>query len=168
MAKRKDDKVAKLTIDGGKRVRVRAQKKTAWTEGQEEEFFAVLASSCNVSMAAKVAGIRPQRAYERRQRDAAFREAWEQAIAEGYARLELALLERALVGSEKIVVDSSGKKTVTRDYPNNIAMSLLKMHRDTAKAADEDEAQMVGVEEARERILRRLERMGHQQKPEQG
>lgn len=154
---------SELAIDGGKRVRMRSIANPAWTKKREQEFFAVLAASCNVAMAARAAGVRPQRAYERRQKDAAFRKAWEEAIAEGYARLELALLERALVGTEKVTVDSSGKRTVVRDYPNNIAMSLLKMHRETARAVDTAEAEMAGVEEARERILERLERLAERQ-----
>lgn len=56
---------SELAIDGGKRVRIRAIANPAWTKKREQEFFAVLAASCNVAMAARAAGVRPQRAYGR-------------------------------------------------------------------------------------------------------
>ena len=116
-----------VAIDGGTRVRKRAIRKVAITRKQERKFFAVLAASCNVAMAAREAGVRPQRVYEKRKADAAFREAWGEAIAAGYEKLELVLLERALVGTEKITVDKSGGETRVREYPNNIALERLDM-----------------------------------------
>lgn len=151
-----------VAIDGGKRVRKRAIRKVAITKRQERKFFAVLAQSCNVAMAAREAGIRPQRVYEKRKADAAFREAWGEAIAAGYEKLELVLLERALVGTEKITVDKSGGETRVREYPNNIALSLLKLHREDAREAQARKAQEMGpeeVQEVRERIIEKLERL---------
>lgn len=46
------------TIDGGQRVRVRRQRKPAMTRAQERCFFATLAETCNVSMAAREAEVR--------------------------------------------------------------------------------------------------------------
>lgn len=159
-----------VAIDGGTRVRKRAIRKVAITRKQERKFFAVLAASCNVAMAAREAGVRPQRVYEKRKADAAFREAWGEAIAAGYEKLELVLLERALVGTEKITVDKSGGETRVREYPNNIALSLLKMHREDAREAQARRAQELGeeeVQEVRERIVEKLARLAEKYEREE-
>lgn len=147
-----------VAIDGGSRVRKRRQPQPAWTKAKEEKFFDRLADSCNVVMAAEHAGVRPQRAYERRARDAAFRGRWDQALSLGYAQLEMMLLQRALHGVEKVVTLRSGDSSIMREYSDRTALALLKMHRDTAQSA-ETEVNDVDYEEACERILDRLERI---------
>ncbi|MCY7398300.1 MAG: hypothetical protein LH466_05620, partial [Sphingomonas bacterium] len=42
--------------------------------------------------------------------------AWDRALAVGYSRLELMLLERALHGVEKVVVARDGSSSVMREY----------------------------------------------------
>ena len=70
-------------------------------------------------------------ANKRRQRNAAFRASWLDALATAYGRLELALLDRSLNGTEKIIERSDGSIDRMREYPNQLALSLLKMHRAT-------------------------------------
>lgn len=147
-----------LGVDGKSRPRVRRQAKRAWTRVAEDRFFEMLAESCNVLMAAEAAGVRPQRAYDRRTRDAYFRGRWDQALAAGYGQLEMMLLERALHGTEKVIVTPSGENRIIREYSDRLALALLKMHRETVSAFE------AGIEEedcneARERIIARLERL---------
>ena len=66
------------------------------TETQRQQFLGALAASCNVRRAAAEAGFNPSTAYKLRQRDAGFAEAWQAALESGYARLEMALVERAI------------------------------------------------------------------------
>ena len=47
------------------------------------------------------------------------------------------LLERALHGVEKVVVARDGTSTVMREYPDRVALTLLRMHRETAAMAEE-------------------------------
>lgn len=147
-----------LGVDGKSRPRVRRQAKRTWTKAKERAFFAMLAESCNVLMAAKAAGVRPQRAYDRRAADASFRASWDRALAEGYRSLELMMLQRALHGVEKTVVARDGTTTVMREYSDRVALALLRMHRETAQFADEriDETE---CDDARERIVERLARI---------
>ena len=72
------------------------------------------------------------------------------------------LLERALHGVEKVVIARDGTKTVMREYSDRVALALLRMHRDTAKIADEPIDDME-YEEARDRVIARLERLREQE-----
>jgi hypothetical protein len=139
----------------------RAARKSDWTPRMEQRFADALADTCNVTLAGKAAGRSSGSVYAHRAKSAAFRALWEAALATGYARLELMMLERALHGEEKIVTGKDGSTRVMREYPDRTALALLKMHRDGAGTAAEgaaavDEAE---CEEARERIMARLERI---------
>jgi hypothetical protein len=97
-------------------------------------------------------------AYKRRKQNAAFRAGWAEAIGSAYQRLELVMLERALNGTEKIVVRKDGSEERMREYPNQIALHLLKMHRDSAAEAIEEPAE-ADIEELRQRLFDKLQRL---------
>jgi hypothetical protein len=99
-------------------------------------------------------------AYRRRKMDAAFRAEWVERIAIGYQRLEAVLLERAFNGTERVITKRDGSEERMLEYPNHIALQLLKMHRETAMEA-ETEAEMSPseIDEIRERLVRKLQRM---------
>lgn len=61
-----------------------------------DDFLARLAECCNMSRAARQAGVSTSMIYRLRARDAAFAAAWQEAIEVGYQRLELGLIEAAL------------------------------------------------------------------------
>jgi hypothetical protein len=131
------------------------------SDEQIETFFSELADTCNVVRSAKAAGFTANWAYRKRKMDAGFRAGWARAIAEGYAKLELVLLDRAMNGTVKRVPSGGSEKRI-REYPNQLAMALLKRHSDMASSIDnmlsEDEA-----EEIRERILAKLMRKREQE-----
>ena len=151
----------KLVLEGGKRVRKLRPSHRSWTKAKEKAFVEGLAASCNVKLAAKQAGVSTSQAYVRRNKDASFRAGWDQALSTGYAQLEMMLLERALHGVEKTIIARDGTKTVMREYSDRVALALLRMHRDNAAYADET-GQDVEYEEARERIVERLQRLREQ------
>ncbi|WP_037472697.1 hypothetical protein, partial [Sphingobium sp. ba1] len=97
-------------VADGTRAQQRKARKDSWTRAQEREFLEVLATTCNVSEAARVAGVRRAGAYERRQRDARFAADWDRAIDIGYAEIEAMLMREVLFGSEseEIVLDGEG------------------------------------------------------------
>ena len=150
-------KPKQLTLVDGKRPSRRAQKETL--QAQHAKFFETLAESCNVTLSAREAGLSTSYCYRQRKRDAAFRASWEDAIEQGYAELELALLERAIAGAEKVTTYKDGSTQTVREYPNALAMSLLKMHRDTAREAGDREPAAEEVAEARRRIEEKLDRL---------
>ena len=147
-----------LVLVGGGSAQLRRPSKRSWTKAKEAKFLSVLAATCNVSRACEEAGVSDTSAYRRRKHNAAFRAGWMDAIGAAYQRLELVLLDRALNGTEKIVVKTDGREERMREYPNQIALTLLRMHRDTAAEAT-TEIPAVDVEEIRARLLDKLERL---------
>ena len=120
---------------------------------KEAEFLTVLAETCNVTRACAEAGVSASGAYKRRRENAAFRAGWLEAIATAYQRLELVLLDRAFNGTEKVVKRRDGSEERMLEYSNQLALTLLKMHRDTAEAANA-ELPPEEVDELRERLVR--------------
>src|SRR5690349_3008348 len=96
---------SKLVLSAGKNGRQkRAGRPNAWTKKKEQAFLEALADSCNVTLSAAKAGVSPSGAHKRRRSHAAFRAGWDEALAQGYAALEMEMLKRALHGVEKISV----------------------------------------------------------------
>ena len=147
-----------LVIDGKSSPKLRRASPQSITAEQVDTFFATLAETCNVVRSAKAAGFTANWAYRKRKRDAGFRNAWAEAVREGYARLELVLLERAIKGTPKLVRTGRGSDRVMRDYSNTLAVALLRRHAETADSASYEPAE-AELEEIRERILERLDKL---------
>ncbi len=92
-------------------------------------FLAELASTSNVTAAARKAGINTSTAYEARRGDAQFNRAWQQALCEGYEHLEMETLGRLRSGELK---PAAGSRRAARSYDNGLAIRLLLAHRDAA------------------------------------
>jgi hypothetical protein len=151
-------KAGELVLVSGGKTQMRKASEKNWSKAKESEFLSVLAETCNVTLAAAAAGVSVSAAYRRRKADAAFRGAWLEAVGTAYQRLEMVLLERAFVGTEKLVRRRDGSEERMVEYPNQLALTLLKMHRDTAAEATTEVAPD-DVEEIRERLLEKLERL---------
>jgi hypothetical protein len=144
-------------IDGGAKMRVRDARGGDISDEQVETFFITLAETCNVVRSARAAGFSANWAYRKRRRDAGFRAGWAKAVREGYAKLELVLLERAMKGTVK-AVGTGGNARIIREYSTALAVALLRRHADTAdEAGYEDDSDE--LRETRERILAKLERV---------
>lgn len=146
----------KLELRGGRKPKMAAAGRGAWSKRKGDIFLRELAATCNVSAAGKIAGITSGQVYRRRSQDAAFRAGWNRALAEGYARLELMMLERSLNGTLREVKRADGSMGTMREYPDRIALVLLKMHRDRVveiETLPDDEE----IEKVRARIARKLE-----------
>lgn len=148
----------KLVIDGGSSPKQRRPSPQSISADQIETFFATLVETCNVVRSAKAAGFSANWAYRKRKSDAGFRNGWAEAVREGYARLELVLLERAIKGTPKLVRTARGTDRVMRDYSTALAVALLKRHAETADSASYQPAE-AELAEIRERILERLEKL---------
>ncbi|MBA3576916.1 MAG: hypothetical protein H0W39_04790 [Sphingomonas sp.] len=147
-----------LVLSGARRPKMRQQAKRDWTEARQRDFLTALAETCNVSRAAQEAGVSVSSAYRRRKTNAAFRAGWLEAIGTAYQRLELVLLDRAFNGTEKLVKRRDGSEERMKEYSNQLGLTLLKMHRDTAvEAAPENEPE--NIDEIRERVFNKLERL---------
>ena len=157
MAKR-GAKAPELRVVGNTKPKLRRPRRNEWTKAKETTFFTTLAETCNVKFSAEAAGMSAAGAYWKRKRDVAFRAGWADAIATAYQRLELVMLDRALNGTEKIIVRKDGSEERMREYPNQVAMHLLKMHRDSATQVIE-EPDETDVAEVRQRLIEKLERL---------
>lgn len=145
-------------LEAGTRPRKRTPDKKSWTAKKQKDFLTALAETCNVKLSARLAKVSTSAIYARRERDAGFRAGWDRSLAEGYAKLELEMLKRALHGVEKTVVTRAGNRETFREYNDRLGLALLRMHRDsvalTSDGIDDHE-----FEEARERIIERLSRI---------
>lgn len=97
-----------------------------WTEDAEAKFIDTLSASCNVRLAAAAAGFSTEAIYRRRRNDPGFAERWHAALAQGYARIEMALVARAADTMEGIAPDSDSP-IPTMTVGEMIA--ILKLHR---------------------------------------
>jgi hypothetical protein len=148
----------KLVVVGGTRPQMRKASKRAWTKTKAGLFLSALAETCNVTRACASAGVSVTHAYRRRKTDAAFRAGWREAIATAYQRLELVLLDRAFNGAERVVKRKDGSEERMLEYSNQLGLALLKMHHGAAIEAD-TEFEPQQIEELRERVLRKLQRL---------
>ena len=92
-----------LILAGNRRPQLQRESSRNWTKEKEREFLTVLAETCNVTRAAEAVQMSTVGAYKRRKKNAAFRAAWLEALSTAYQRLELALLDRAFNGTEKVI-----------------------------------------------------------------
>ena len=147
-----------LLLGGRKKAQMRKPEARSWTAKKERAFLASLAETCNVKLSAKHAGVSINCVYQRRNKHASFRASWDAALAASYAQLEMMMLERALHGVEKTVVRANGTTSTMREYSDRTALALLRMHRESVAIANQsvDEGEW---EEARERIVARLQRI---------
>jgi hypothetical protein len=74
----------------------RANRAKLFDEKRKAVFLEWFAATCNVYFSAEKAGIAYQTVYKHRRKDAAFAEAWDEALAQGYAALEAGLLADAI------------------------------------------------------------------------
>lgn len=142
----------------GDKPQQRKTKKGDWSKAKANEFLAALSATCNVTEACRQSGVPITTAYRRRKADAAFRAGWIEAIGSAYQRLELALLDRAFNGTEKVVTKRDGSEERMREYSDQLGLHLLKLHRGTAiEAAPENEPE--NIDEIRDKLFAKLERL---------
>jgi hypothetical protein len=110
-----------------------AAQRLKWTVERQEVFFRELAEVCNVAAAAREAGFEDgEPAYKEKARNSAFRARYEAAVAEGYSRLELEMLERSRFGEDR-PKDAGKSGERLRQVPTALALSLLRLHNGKVK-----------------------------------
>lgn len=113
-------------VDGGPQIK--RARPDAFTETRQRAFLSHLAETANVTDSMSRVGISGNSLYLLRRRSAGFRAAWDAALAEGYAKLEAMLLDRALNG-HRTVVEHNGVLNETVEYSDRLALNLLNQHR---------------------------------------
>ena len=149
-----------------RRLQKRRKRHNLFGKRRREAFLEHLAATCNVQASAAAAGVAVSTVYANRMRDADFRADWQAALEQGYARLEAALVERALRGGGRAKV--RGDKVVEGpDAPGEIdwdkGMELLRHHQRGLAGLNQPgraEPKRVPIEQVAARLIRRLRALG--------
>ncbi|MEP7348509.1 MAG: hypothetical protein ABI668_01005 [Sphingorhabdus sp.] len=105
---------------------LRAPRANGWTRAKEKDFLDALASNCVVTTAARMAGVTPSAAYQRRLRWPGFAAEWKVALKNGVQALDLRLLHEASEFMENGYVGIPGDITVKSV---DDAISVLAYHK---------------------------------------
>jgi hypothetical protein len=127
-----------------------------WTDEAEAIFLDTLSACANVARAAAASGFSETTCYRRRRTDAGFARRWEEALQQGYAVLEAALLARAIELAQGAPAEPG------RPFPDmsvREAISILNAHRAAVKGIGHHpvrRARPRSLDEVRDSILRKL------------
>ena len=102
-----------------------------WTAAKRERFLAALIETANVAGAARLVGVPERSPYNLRRKDSTFAAAWEKALDEAYAKLEMMLLRRATYGD---ACDGAEAPAISTTF----ALALLRHHHTKAKRGAPD------------------------------
>jgi hypothetical protein len=138
-----------------------------WGKAAEEAFLVELTVSGSVRLAAKAAGFSTQALYKQRIKDRRFAAAWDAAIETGKARVQAYLVEAATRTFDPDELPIGDEREIPKvSIGEAISIARLKGAAATSPGidgADYGEGEFVTyqrIEEARQRILERLERIG--------
>lgn len=115
-----------------KRKTARASRR--WTRAKQRLFLEALARTSNVAASERKAKMPAGSAYRERHRSPQFDLEWLAALREGYARLEMEMLERARAGVVKRTIKLENGSELL-EYSDRGGMALLAAHRATVTAA---------------------------------
>ena len=149
-----------------RRLQKRRKRHNLFGKRRRAMFLEHLAATCNVQASAAVAGVAVSTVYANRMRDPYFRADWQAALAQGYARLEVALVERALGGGGR--TRPRGDKAVEGpDAPGEIdwekGMELLRHHQRGLAGFNTPgrvEPKRVPIEQVAARLIRKFRALG--------
>ncbi|WP_076070721.1 hypothetical protein [Sphingomonas montana] len=108
------------------------QKSDSWSATIEKAFLVELAGSANVTRSAIAVGTTDKRAWQRRQMDSKFRTLFLRALSEGYLRLELRMLQRAL----ERAAGGEAERNAPTSQEERTWLQLLRQHRAAVQATD--------------------------------
>lgn len=108
------------------------RRRNGWTEARQRAFIAALARCGSVAGAARAVGMTARSAYRLLDAEGAddFARAWDQAIDEGFARVQLRSLERSLNGDWVPLYRRGKLWRVEHRHCDRLAIALLTGARD--------------------------------------
>lgn len=115
------------------------------TPEEIERFCEALADGCKVGPGCEAIGVSYMTAYRLRQRDPAFKVAWDEALKAGVAKLEDEVHRRAFDGDVQPVYNKEGNEVGSKIvYSDVLSMFLLKAH-DPNRYRDNAKLELVGA-----------------------
>ncbi len=130
-----------------------------WCEETEERFIDCLAASCNVHQACKEAGVAPATVYRQRRQRADFAVKWQAALEQGYARLELGLVQQA---NAALTGEPAPEGSPVAPMSVETALKVLQLHKASVTGRGRQSGWKEGprkLEEVQESILMRIARV---------
>ena len=103
--------------------------RTVRSDRAREKFISTLAEFCNVSEAARAAGIARSTAYAWRESEPAFAALWDEAEQAAADRLEREAWRRAVEGTDKPIYYQGDEVGTVKEYSDRLLEILLKGHR---------------------------------------
>ena len=134
-----------------------------WNKARRAAFLDALADTCNVSAAARKAGMDRSSAYHLKDRDLAFAKGWGIALERAHTALEWRLLELSNDGSVRteLVIDPESEKPkqikLIHSYPLTTAVRLFLSHRAEVASVRLAQAGLETDEEIRARVFKRMD-----------
>lgn len=156
-----------ISGSNGRRVQVRAARGTrkakprrnGFTKKRKELFLAHFAATANAKASARAAGVSFTTVYAHRKNDAAFREAWNEALDQGYARVEAELVRRSAL-SPRVTADESAARANETIDPK-VALAILESYRRNGdRRPGEILPQPYDVERVRARLEAKMRALG--------
>lgn len=163
-----DKKKPGLAPEGGvsracsRKLQARKQRDHSWTPERRTDFLEKLALTCNVRKALEDSGMSESGLYQLRKRDAAFAREFDEALDHGYALLEAAMLDRAVNGQTREVMNPKGEVVTLQVVCNKLGMNLLHLHaRRVAaiRAAREAMPEIADEETLRRKVAETFDRL---------
>lgn len=96
-----------------------------WSDEAEEMFFDLLGASCNVKASAEAVGFTASTVYHQRKKRPDFAAKWGVALAQGYARVEMAMVRAAAATFEG---ETYGADREIPKMTATEALNLLRLH----------------------------------------
>jgi hypothetical protein len=120
---------ARIASGKNRRVQVvRTGKRKLFGRERKLVFLEWFAATCNVKFAAAKAGVAYQTVFKHRMKDAAFAEAWDRCLGQGYARVEAQMLETE-VAAEAFEVDGDWDAPELQKIEPQLGLALLREHK---------------------------------------
>lgn len=137
----------RMSVLGGSNKRVvqkRAVRADGWTKAKRALFLDVFAATCNAAYAARRCGMNERSVRALKARDPGFARLYEEALQEGYDRLEAELLARTLgaevagSGDDENPTEADRQRIETSKFDSAMAIKVLQMRKAEAKAHSDD------------------------------
>jgi hypothetical protein len=151
---------------GGRRWQAQRMRRNQFSRERKEVFLAHFAATCDVTASAAAAGVCESTVYAHRRSDPAFAAAWDEALEQGYARLEAEAVAQRIKAMEALKV-RLGKEVAAATDADAAAefervMQLLREHKRGAAGAKKGGAPLTkwSFEDAFRSLEKRLQAFG--------
>ena len=118
----------------------RAARKDGWTKAKRALFLDMFAATCNTTLSAKKCGMTDHSVRLLKKRDPHFAVLYEEALQEGYARIEAELVARTLgqQPNDENPTDEDRTPIAPPDFDPQLAIKVLQLRRAEARARSDD------------------------------